>query len=625
MQIISTTIGHFRALKNCSVAFADSTILVGQNGAGKSTVLQALRYFFDASASPTASDACYGSEDPVSVTVVLGELSADELEMYAEFLDDEQQLSVKKVGAVGEIPRYVARGKKYPGFDAVRSFSSEGAGAFLKAYRQFADEHPEYSLGKVRAAEEAKAELRGWEDAHKEKLIEADVELAFRGTTKNQLIPTTRIVYVPAVHRASDDFKIAKSPLRQMVDALVLSKLESDPSIEKMRTQWDDEYQKLFATAGATELENLSATLSNAIAEYVPGAAVTLGWQDAHPEVPMPEVWSMVSEDGIPTAIDQQGHGLQRAMIMALLQARDQQLRSEDEAVGVTHILLLIEEPELYQHPPRARHFRRLLKRLASEKSSVSRFRVVATTHSADFVSLDDIDSIRIVRKEPTRQGAPERRVNALTLEQLVDALNSGDASRHYSVADIRKNLHVLDAPLREAFFSSAIVLTEGHSDVGVLAAASEHLGFDLEAKDIVVTSTGGKGHLHIAIVMLSLLGIRKYVVFDADEPAQLSENQRILRLLGVARKDIPTSGSLPTAVRDSYAILHKEMEDVLKSEFGVQAYEECLNEAAATFSKPTDKVMKNPAAARFVVSLLYSRNLKSPTLDAIVRHLAAL
>ena len=319
-------------------------------------------------------------------------------------------------------------------------------------------------------------------------------------------------------------------------------------------------------------------------------------------------------------------------MIIALLQVRDEHLRSteiiDDDQAGrpqvVTHVVLLIEEPELYQHPPRARHFRRLLKKLTADTTGNSRFRVVASTHSANFVSLDDLESIRIVSKETVQGDVPVRRIASITIAQIAKTI-SAETGKEYTEADIRKNLHVLDAPLREAFFASAIVLTEGPSDVGVLTAVSEHLKIDLEAKDIVMAAMGGKGLIPLAIVVLSLLGIRKFIVFDGDEAAQLAESQRILRLLGAVEKDIPKTGSPPTTLRDTYAMLHKEMEDVLKADFGDTAYRDAVAEAAVLFGRKAADVMKNPAAAKHVVESLQAHGLKSDTLEAIVAKISAL
>ncbi len=621
-------IGHYRALRDCAVALDDNTVLVGQNGAGKSSVLQALRFFFDVASSLSEQDQSYGSDDPVSVTITLDELNAEELAQYAEFLDDRQRLIVTKQCLPGSAARYVVRGMKYPGFDGIRKFSGEGATVFSTAYKQFIDDHPEYGLSKPRSAAECKAELARWEREHPDQLIEADVDFEFQGSTKTQVIATTRLVYVPAVHDVADDFKAGRSPLGQMIEALVTAQLEEKPEIVELRERWDREYQELFGDRGNAELDDLAKRLSTAIGEFVPGASVRFAWEEEHPQVPIPEVRSEISEDGIPTDITHQGHGMQRAMVMALLQAYDEHLRSksalEDDAKSVAHILLLIEEPELYQHPPRARHIRRVLNKLATEKRGNARFRIVSTTHSPDFVSMDDLETIRIVRKEGDGVGVPRRHIGSITINDVLQAF-AERTGELLTEPELRRGLHVLGGALREALFASAVVLTEGVGDVGVLSAESQHRGVDLEAKGVVMAPLGGKGLLPLAIVILSLLGIRHYIVFDADDAARLPENQRLLRLLNAAPADVPVVGAPPTAVRDNYAVLHPEIEDVLKRDFGQRPYEDCIARAATLFGKRPKEVMKNPAAAAHVIDLLHERGLRSQTLEEIIDKLSRL
>ncbi len=621
-------IGHYRALRDCSIDLSDHTVFVGQNGAGKSTVLQAIRFFFDSSSNVSEDDQTYGSDEPLAVTVTLAELADHELESYADVLDGEHKLTVTKRCNPGEPAHYTVRGARYPGFDELRALNDESATAYRTAYKQFVEDHPEYPLTVPRSAPDCKAELIKWERQHPEGLSEADVDFSFERSTRLQLISTTRLIHVPAVHDAADDFRGGKTPLGQMIDALVTTQLEEKPAITELRERWDAEYQSVMEKTGASELQELSSRLSGVIGDFVPGASVTFSWEDEHPVVPIPAVRSQINEDGVPTDVSYQGHGMQRALIMALLQAYDEHARSrtqsESGTSSPTHILLLIEEPELYQHPPRARHISRVLMKLASEPRLNAHFRILSTTHSPNFVSVENLESIRIVRKEPA-SGIPIRRINALTLSLICEEYAKVTEKEPLTEAELRRTLHVLDQPLREAFFASSVVLTEGVGDVGVLAAECAHLGHDLEAKGIVVTSISGKGLIPIAIVILSLLGIQHYVVFDSDSDEQLRENQEILRLLNAAPDDIPSLGSPATAVRNNYAVLNQKMETVVSEEFGDAVVRKCVAKTAEIYNRKHGDVMKNPVTAAHVITLLHEQGKRSKTLEAIVSKLSEL
>jgi predicted ATP-dependent endonuclease of OLD family len=248
---------------------------------------------------------------------------------------------------------------------------------------------------------------------------------------------------------------------------------------------------------------------------------------------------------------------------------------------------------------------------------------VVSTTHSADFISLDDLESIRIVRKHANPNGVPHRRVSFVTLTKIAEAFAALPGGEKPTAATLQKNLHALDAALREAFFATAIVLTEGVSDVGMLTAEAERAGVDLEAGGIVMSSTFGKGQLPLALIILDLLEIKNYAVFDGDTSAELSQNKRVLKALGAAPADIPKVGTPPTFVGDRYTVLTPKIEHVVREEFGAAPFDNAVAEAQAFFGKADP--MKNPVAARSVVEALFALGLQSRTLTNIVERISAL
>jgi putative ATP-dependent endonuclease of OLD family len=625
MLLENIEIGHFRSLRNCMVTLNNNTALVGQNGAGKSTVLQAIRFFFDPNSKVSQTEQTFGSDDELSVTATLYDLNAREQEQYAQFLDAAGRLVVTKHGEPDTAPFYTVVGKRYAGFDELRALERESLTTYRNAFKDFIDKNGEYGLTVQRSADLCKAELIRWEQEHPEQLVEASVAFTFQNLTRGQLIPTTRILYVPAVHDASDDWSGNRSPLSQMIDALVTTQIQEKPAYQKLQERWEADYQKFISQNGSDELEALASRLNNVIGPFVPGATVSFEFQHTNPSVPVPGVSSQINEDGVPTDIEYQGHGMQRALIMALLQAFDEHSRATaaPESDSPIHILLLIEEPELYQHPPRARHIRRLLQRLSEDHTANTRFRIVSTTHSPHFVSIDDLESIRIVRKEPVKKGVPRRFITSVTFEQICTKYAAATGRAEFTIQELKKNLHVLDPVLREAFFANAIVVVEGVGDVGVLTAVGTSLNVDLEAGGIVLTELSGKGQLPIAITVLELLGIKHYIVFDSDSANDLTVNQTILGLLNAAAADVPALGMPPTAVRASYAVLTPKLEAVMQADFGAELFGECVLETAKTFQRKEVDVMKNPVTAAYAIELMHGKGARSATLDKIVENVA--
>lgn len=625
MLPIRVDVEHYRALRNCTIILDDYTALVGPNGVGKSTVLQALRFFFDPSAVADNDDFQPKSTESVSVKVTLTDLTAEEVEAYSPFLDESNQLVVTKKSDLDGLSDYFVRGKKHPRFDAMRNHSVSKS-EFINAFKTFADENPQYGLARPRASDACEAELRRWEKENPKECVEADVRFSFLGSQKDQLIPTTRVVYVPAVSEASEAMSGARSPLSQMIDALVYPRLEEKPEFLNLKERVEREYREMFPPEGGPELEQISAQLTAALSIFVSDASVNLGWVEVEPSIRLPDVRPTITEDGVSTEIDRKGHGLQRAMIIAILQAENDYRQSlrEGAASATTHVLFMIEEPELYQHPPMARHFRRVLNDLASGRTGPSRLRVLLTTHSPDFISLDSIDTIRILRLERSRRGIPTRRVASLRLSEVV-AKFASITGKTITEQALRRRLHVADPIMREAFFATAVVLTEGAGDFGLISAECAAGGVDLEKKGIVVVPCDGKGKMALPICVLNLLGVRYYAIFDSDTAAQAEENRILLSALGADPKDIPATGTSATAVRDTYAVLNPKVEEVARNDFGKQIYADCAKQTAAEFGIEPKDIMKNAVTAKFAIDLIHAKGTKSQTLTDIVSKIGAL
>src|SRR5688572_12065347 len=74
-------------------------------------------------------------------------------------------------------------------------------------------------------------------------------------------------------------------------------------------------------------------------------------------------------------------------------------------------MILACEEPELYQHPPQARHLADVFVQLAQSNNQV-----LVTTHSPLFVSGDGFENVRLVRTPAKNTGS---QVASLTFDTL--------------------------------------------------------------------------------------------------------------------------------------------------------------------------------------------------------------
>jgi predicted ATP-dependent endonuclease of OLD family len=158
---------------------------------------------------------------------------------------------------------------------------------------------------------------------------------------------------------------------------------------------------------------------------------------------------------------------------------------------------LAIEEPELYQHPNRQRHFARILLQLSRGKTPgvAKRTQVVYATHSPLFVDLDRFDQVRLLRKEANGDHLPKQtRVVTTTLERIAELLWEADGKpeQKYTAATLSHRLQALMTPrVNEGFFAGTVVLVEGEDDCAAIMGAASAKTVDLEAEGISVIPMG--------------------------------------------------------------------------------------------------------------------------------------
>ncbi len=198
--------------------------------------------------------------------------------------------------------------------------------------------------------------------------------------------------------------------------------------------------------------------------------------------------------NGVETDVGRQGHGVQRALMVAVLQTM---VGVEGGPVSSTHpvapeipdlddaprgsppaLLLCLEEPEIYQHPVRARHFARVLNRLAGEVGS----QVLLATRSPYFVLPSQFASLR---RFSVDQGA----ANVVrTSVEAISALCQADEERVLRCVEKE-----VPRTFSEGFFADAVVLVEGDTDRLVIETFAERLERPLDARGVAVLAMEGK------------------------------------------------------------------------------------------------------------------------------------
>ncbi|WP_405202792.1 ATP-dependent nuclease [[Kitasatospora] papulosa] len=174
-------------------------------------------------------------------------------------------------------------------------------------------------------------------------------------------------------------------------------------------------------------------------------------------------------------------------------------------------LCLAIEEPELFQHPPQARTFAKVLRELVAA-SPEGRTQVMYATHSPVFLDPTGYHQIRRLRRA-LGEAHPVTEIRQASQDDLCRALDGLIDAKTVRSRTVGR----LAGVFTEGFFAHAVVLVEGKGDEGVIVGCAERAGINLGAEGISVIAVTGKDNLMISDVLFRTLGVPCHVVFDGD------------------------------------------------------------------------------------------------------------
>jgi hypothetical protein len=634
---------------------------VGANGAGKSAFLRALNYFYEGPGGITRED-FYNRDttQPIQITVSYGALGDGEREAFSGYVHDDVLKVVLRVtwltpdeGGEGRAGSSYHGGiRQHQPFKEVRSVAT--AAERLAALANLVNTKPElYGFTPESAWIRAAPQMAEWETAHPEQCtLELDDGTRFRppNTETSPLAPYTQLIFVPAVREASDEAAESRTSTIGRLVALVVGDISTSPAIQRLTQESKEAYAQVVQKEELERLPTLEQQLTEALRGYVPYASVKLTWQGADVKLTTPRTVVWLGEDRFEGEIEGKGHGLQRLFIVSILQVAAairagftqevggatgaQELAEESDTKPGDRLqyVLVIEEPELYQHPMQARRFAGVLSALASADAPDAKSQVVYSTHSPLFVGVDRFDSIRLARKVEGKPDLPlVTRIRSTTLNEVMTVVNQAFDRVRCSLDRFRSTLKCILSPsVSEGFFAHTVILVEGPEDGAVVEAALRAADVDLECEGIAVVPVEGKGNLDRPYAIFTGLGISCYVVFDGD--AQAPENERKpeinLALQALCGEQEPTEFP-ESGARERYAVFGQDLSKDLPEEYGANDFYSVRDEVARDmgWEDEPSRAKKNPVVLREVISRMHAAGRRSATLDGIVeavRKLAA-
>ncbi|PWV63434.1 ATP-dependent nuclease [Plasticicumulans acidivorans] len=455
MRISRIAVENYANFENVDFATDDSLVIVGENKAGKSNLLRALRLVLDPMLPDRDRqlglehfwDGLGDAKLGATVKVVVE---------FTDFEDNNNLLTVLGGSLVDTEPPVVAR--------------------LTYLYRP-------------------KAALEGTAPQ-----TLADYEfLVFGGTNEDNIFTATRrrelpMDYLFALRDAESDLlNWRRSPLRPIIEELT-SSLD-----EKTR----EELQQLVSDAQSTlaqrpEVSAAADKVYDRLVEMV-GAehavSLTLGATPTNVDVLLRSLRLLI--DGGARGIGDASLGTANLLFLTL---KGLELERAVEAGERSHSFLAIEEPEAHLHP----HVQRLVYRhyLGEKDDAQENITTILTTHSPHIASVAPLRSIILLREDA--EGGATSITSAAEVDLLPD--DEDDLQRY------------IDVTRGELFFARGIIFVEGDAERFLIPEFAASLGIDLDALGVTVCSVASANFLpYVKLVGPDALGIPFVILTDLD------------------------------------------------------------------------------------------------------------
>lgn len=459
MLLTSLKIEHYRGIKTLDLALGPTTVLVGENNCGKTTVLHAVRaclytlrsagrgspfeefdlHFDSRAADPTTAP-------PIVITLTFEEAAA------GEWSDEVEQRLGGDGGVIALIPPDDRSRVQLRVTAQYSSVSQE-----IETVVEFLDAAGNPLPAKNRS----------------------------RLTSLQQLRP---LFYLSALRDAGKEF----SRTSQFWSPFVKHSQIDDATKTAIEAQLEDINAQIIEAHGTFKgvREHLAKVQE----------LVALGGQDVVSVDAVPaRVFDMLnrtqvsiaSSTGARLPIGRHGEGTQSLTVLMLFDAFLKSELARKQGVEESKPIVALEEPEAHLHPNAVRALWKTINDIDGQK--------LVATHSGDLLSEVDIHSIRRLYKNDGQV-----QVGALPRELL----NERQSQKFdYFVRRTRGEL----------FFARTWLLVEGETDVIILSGAARVLGIELEQASVRIVDYAQCG-LSTFITAADALGIQWHVFSDGDD-----------------------------------------------------------------------------------------------------------
>ena len=607
--------------------FEDVTTLIGSNNAGKSTVLQALDFFFQASVKLN-EDVFHkrNVDEDIEITIEFKNLTPQEVEEFGSAVIA-NTITIKRTFTLngdGNL-QYSALSNLYAPFSAVRSETNKTNRKRL--FNEIADGLD--GLERVTTATLADESMEKWESENPTELTTGYLRGFFGApnVANGKLKKKTSLHLIPAVADANEETTQNKSPIIQLLSEVSKQIFENKVEVSDFIERTNTEFEQLVLPENYPQLAGISDSLTNTIKQYYSDSKLLAQWNNQDGiSVSFPKPSIKVEDQGFISDLEHVGHGLQRAALFAIIQFLAEKgavTEGNEFTEPQSDILLLVEEPEIYQHPHKQSLICEAFHDVCNEfgKNTGIRFQVIFTTHSEKFIDIRKFQSARILRKKTDNSIAIHSASN-VSIRQCRDHFSTMLGKAPMAIEAFQAKMHIFSREVCEGFFATKVILVEGVTDKAIIEGFYSSLGRNPLAEGISIIQMDGKTKMDKPLYIFRQLGIPVFLIFDSDKSKEMNaeetrkraDQNRILQQL----VDIQEPEDFPDGCYTTFSAFEQNLEKYVKSIVGTN-YDTFFGEVSKTYSLPMKEICKTPAAIEKVLTKCRDAGLTLTRFDEIL------
>ncbi len=499
MRISSVKIENFRNFKNCEVELGQNIILVGENKAGKSNFIEAIRLVLDPNLSDserelTAQDFWDGDgQAPFNGREI--KISLRFTDFAAEDSPEYLPLSWLSDCLIAHDPQRVAQ-LTYWYYDDKKQAATQNNDDNEEAIEEYRSGQGDYVF-----------------KIYPGNTLEKDFN-NIRGMRKD--IP---LYLIEAIRDIASDTKVWRSsPLNRLIKLTDLEPQLFESYANEIRVISEKVIEEV------SPLKDLDTEIQERLKAMVGGLYTidpSLGLSATTPESLL-ETLQLFVDGSQRRSIDRTSLGLQNVLYLSLLSLllEKQKIKRRNKQEPFIPIVAL-EESEAHLHP----HLQRLVFTHFLQEAHNRKQPVIITTHSPHLATAANIEDL-VLLKNHGSQGCKAR--SAYTFIQAMEPRPRKDLKRF------------LDITKSEMLFAQGVIFVEGDVEVLLLDVFAEILGKRLDNYGITVCNVYGAYFEHV-ITLADKFNIPFLVLTDGDKFNTVTGLKRAIDFLQIIKPNRPS------------------------------------------------------------------------------------